>query len=239
MLAMAYALETRTEERPAPAEGFALSGLWMLPILLLALIFDKFRQHLARLKDMRRKRPLPKDWRSFYPDLRKSEWAIHWFCLEGARQIILGQDLDLSALSLDPEPPESFQPSMPRTAIAMHRRLEDIARFHADPERWIRRHAARIRHGDDDDFRISNLSKNFFSCSNSSNPDPSNFPPRPNSANSDVPVALPVAIAIRGPPWFPPLPIAPCLARHTRENEDSCPKSLQAALKSSATPLIQ
>ena len=111
MPAMAYALETRTEERPATAEGFAFSGLWMLPILLLALIFDKFRRHLARLKDMRRTRPLPKDWRSFYPDLRRSEWAIHWFCFEGARRIILGQDLDLSALSLDPEPPDSFQPS--------------------------------------------------------------------------------------------------------------------------------
>jgi hypothetical protein len=142
---MAYALAIRTEERPAPAEGLAWSDLWMLPILLLALIFDKFRRHLARLKDMRRTRPMPKDWRSFYPDLRRSEWAIHWFCFEGARQIILGQDLDLSALSLDPEPPEDFQPSMPRTAIAMHLRLQDIARFHADPERWIRRHAERIR----------------------------------------------------------------------------------------------
>jgi hypothetical protein len=209
MLGMAYALETRMEERPAPAEGFALSGLWMLPILLLALIFDKFRRHLAKLKDMRRTRPMPKDWRSFYPDLRRSEWAIHWFCFEGARQIILGQDLDLSALSLDPEPPDSFQPSMPRSAIAMHRRLEDIARFHADPERWIRRHAERIRERnsecDRDSGRISNPS-NFLSTSNWSNPDPSNF-------------RIPdVRIAIRGPPRLVPTADCPLpRAPHARE----------------------
>ena len=142
---MPYALEIRSEERPATAEGFALSDLWMLPLLLLALIFEKFSRRLTSLREMRRTKPMPKDWRSFYPDLRRCEWAIHWFCLEGSRQIILEGDLDLSALSLDPEPPESFQPPMPRSAIAMHRRMEDIARFHADPERWIRRHAERLR----------------------------------------------------------------------------------------------
>ena len=142
---MPYALEIRSEERPAAVEGFALSDLWMLPLLLLALIFEKFSRRLTSLREMRRTKPMPKDWRSFYPDLRRCEWAIHWFCLEGARQIILEGDLDLSALSLDPEPPESFQPPMPRSAIAMHRRMEDIARFHADPERWIRRHAERVR----------------------------------------------------------------------------------------------
>jgi hypothetical protein len=145
MPAMSYALEIRREESPAPAEGFSLSDLWMLPILLLALIFETFSRHLASLKQMRRSRPFRKDWQSFYPDLRKCEWAIHCFCFEGARQIILGQDLDLAALSYDPEPPDSFQPSMPRSALSMHLRLQDIARFHADPERWIRRHATRLR----------------------------------------------------------------------------------------------
>ena len=52
---MAYALETRREE--SPAEGFAWRDLWMLPILLLALIFEKFSRHLSSLKQMRRSRP--------------------------------------------------------------------------------------------------------------------------------------------------------------------------------------
>ena len=134
---MSYALEIRREEPPAPAAdaSFAIADLWMLPLLLLALIFDKFSRHLTSLKQMRRTRPMPRDWQSFYPDLRTSEWAIHMFSFEGARQILLGQDLDLRAISFDPDPPDSFCPPMPRSALAMHRRIEDIARFHADPER--------------------------------------------------------------------------------------------------------
>jgi hypothetical protein len=140
---MAYALETRREE--SPAEGFAWRDLWMLPLLLLALIFDRFSRHLSRLKQMRRSQPFRKDWQSFYPELRRCEWAIHRLCFEGARRIILEGDLDLSAIGYDPEPPDSFQPAMPRSALSMHKRMEDIARFHADPERWIRRHASRLR----------------------------------------------------------------------------------------------
>ena len=69
---------------------------------------------------------------------------------EGARQILLGGELDLSAITFDPEPPDSFQPPMPRSALAMHRRMEDLARFHADPERHVRRHAERIRERNSD-----------------------------------------------------------------------------------------
>ena len=43
---MSYALEIRTEETPASADGFAISDLWMLPILLLALMFETFSRHL-------------------------------------------------------------------------------------------------------------------------------------------------------------------------------------------------
>ena len=185
---MSYALEIRTEERPAPA-GFAISDLWMIPIFLLALMFDTFSRHLVKLKEMRRTRPMPKDWRDFYPDLRTSEWAIHMVSFEGARQILLGGELDLSAITFDPEPPDSFQPPMPRSALAMHQRMEDLARFHADPERHVRRHAERIRqrNSDRDGDRDNNRDRN---------PD------------SDVPVAVPlavavvvpVALAIRGPP---------------------------------------
>ena len=169
------------------ADGFAISDLWMLPIVLLALIFDKFRRHVTRLKQMRRTRPMPKDWRSFYPELRRCEWAIHMLSFEGARQILLGEDLDISALSYDPEPPDSFQPSMPRSALAMHQRMQDIARFHADPERYVRRHAARIAERNSDCDRNSDRDRN---------PDSDASIPVPLA----VAVALPVAVAIRGPP---------------------------------------
>ncbi len=141
---MPYALETRKEESPAP-DGFVLSDLWMIPLLLLVQIFARFRQHLTDLKAMRRARPMPQDWRSFYPSLRTTEWAIRQLCHEGARRILLGEDLDLTTLSYDAEPPDSFQPAMPRSAMAMHQRIADTARFHADPERYIRRHAERVR----------------------------------------------------------------------------------------------
>jgi hypothetical protein len=182
---MAYALETRRGESPAQAEGFAIADLWMLPILLLAMVFEKFSRHLVQLKDMRRARPMPRDWRSFYPELRRCEWATHWFCFEGARQIILGGDLDLAAMVLDPEPPEGFQPSMPRSALSMHRRMQDIARFHADPERWIRRHAARLA-------RTCDCGLDYDRTSDSGCP-----VVRPVA----VAMAVPVRIAIRGPPW--------------------------------------
>ena len=151
---MAYALETRTEERPAEAAGgFALSDLWMLPLLVLALIFDKFRRHLARL----------------------------------------GQDLDLAALSYDPEPPETFQPPMPRSALSMHRRLEDLARFHADLERYIRRHATRIAARTSFARRDPNPA-NPANLLSGPNPDPANF----QTAIPNFRLARPVAI--RAPP---------------------------------------
>ena len=183
---MVYALEIRREESPAPAEGFSMSDLWMLPLLLLVMIFEKFGRHLTSLKAMRRTRPFRKDWRSFYPDLRQCEWAIHWLCFEGARQIILGGDLDLAAIGLDPEPPEDFQPAMPRSALSMHKRFEDIARFHADPERRIRRHAMRLARNCDCD-RDSGCSRTLDSD-------------RPIARPLAVAIAVPVVVAIRGPP---------------------------------------
>ena len=70
---MPYALESKPKDPPASADGLAWSELWLLPILLLQLIFQKFAQRLADLKAIRRSRPMPKDWQDFYPDLRKVE----------------------------------------------------------------------------------------------------------------------------------------------------------------------
>ena len=159
----------------------------MLPILLLQMILQLFGQHLATLKQMRRSKPMPRDWQDFYPDLRDAEWPVHVLLSEGARQILFGERLDLGSIRFDPEPPESFCPPMPRSALAMHQRMEDLARFNADPERYVRRHAERIRDRNSDRDRDRARDRN---------PD------------SDVPAAVPlaaavmvpVAIAIRGPP---------------------------------------
>jgi hypothetical protein len=94
----------------------------------------------------------------------------------------------------------------------MHQRMQDIACFHADPERCIRRHAARIAERNYDCDR--NNGRNGVPDSDASIPVP-----------LAVAVALPVAVAIRGPPWRAPrLPVADCLAA-TCENAASCPEN--------------
>jgi hypothetical protein len=203
---MSYALETGKEQSPAQAAGIAVSDLWLIPLLLLALMVDRFARHLGKLKAMRRTRPLPRDWQGFYPGLRRCEWAIHSLTVDGVRQILLGEDLDLAALSNDPEPPDDFQPAMPRSALSMHRRMEDIARFHADPERFIRRHAARIAaRDDDDDFRRPHpaipAATTIFRIPRPASTTTTIF----QNAASDGPIAAP----IRGPPWL--IPTADCL----------------------------
>jgi hypothetical protein len=212
---MPYAREMRKDESPAPADGFVLSDLWMLPMLLLVLMFQRFGRHLASLKQMRRSRAMPQDWRSFWPDLRRSEWGIRRLTFEGARQILLGGELDLTAIVFDPEPPDDFQPSMPRSALAMHQRIEDITRFYADPEHYIRRHAERIRQratADDSD--------------DSAFPIPATIPmPAIPPTIFRIPILdAPAAIAIRGPPWRASLP--QIRANPTRsavcENETPC-----------------
>jgi hypothetical protein len=182
---MSHALEIRTEETPASAAAIALgaSSLWMLPILLLQVILQLFGQHLSKLRQMRRSKPMPKHWQDFYPDLRDAEWPVHVLLSEGARQILSGERLDLHIITFDPEPPDSFQPSMPRSAIAMHQRMEDLARFNADPERYVRRHAERIRDRDRDRARDRNPDSDI-----------------PAAVPVAAAVAVPVAIAIRGPP---------------------------------------
>jgi hypothetical protein len=185
---MSFALEITREDTPASADGPTWSDLWLLPLLLLVQVFARFSRHLDSLKNMRRTRPMPRDWRSFYPDLRRTEWAIRMLCHEGARRIILGEDFDLSAITFDPEPPEDFQPPTPRSALAMHQRIEATARFHADPERFIRRHAERVR-GRTGDVQTLNLAPSNFP-----DPDP------PDCGIPDTPFTAPVPIAIRGPP---------------------------------------
>jgi hypothetical protein len=134
-----------TADRTSNSESIRLdlSQLWMLPILLLSVIFSVFADYADKLKEKRRTRPLPKTWKEHWPNLRQAEWHIRELTASGIEQILSGKDLDLHQLSMDPDPPEDFG-AMPASACEMHRRFEAIARFHADPEKHIRRAAQRI-----------------------------------------------------------------------------------------------
>jgi hypothetical protein len=123
--------------------SLAAAQFWMLPLLLLQVICELFSRHLAELKAMRRTRPLPTAWRTHLSALREAEWPIAVLKAEGARQLLAGLPLRLAGIAC-PEPPQDFQPTLPESALAFHRRLEAIVRFNADPEAHVRRHAARI-----------------------------------------------------------------------------------------------
>jgi len=148
MPAMTTTADPREEET-----GLSLSELMMLPVILLWMTFQVFARHVAKLKELRRTRPLPRTWREHWPNLRKAEWHIQELTASGVAQILVRQELDLSNLFMNPDPPEAFG-AMPASAWEMHRRFEAIARFHADPERYIRRAAWRIlgHNGEPDPF---------------------------------------------------------------------------------------
>jgi hypothetical protein len=119
------------------------SQLWMLPILLLQMMAAVFLGHAARLKRLRRRPPRTNKWTTCYWDLRLCEWSIEVVLAEGARRLLAGNPIDLDSIRIPP-PPETWLPAMPRSARDMSLRFEATARFHADPESFIRRHAARI-----------------------------------------------------------------------------------------------
>jgi hypothetical protein len=140
---MKEAHQIENDMPPGEVISLAWSELWMLPLLLMQVIAGLFSAHLARLKQMRRSRPLPANWRDHLEDLREAEWPILVLLAEGARQILSGRPLDLHAIAC-PEQPEDFQPAMPRNALSVHRRIENLVRFNANPEAYVRRHARRI-----------------------------------------------------------------------------------------------
>jgi hypothetical protein len=86
-----------------------------------------------------------------------AEWHIRSLTAFGIEALLSGQELDVHELAMVPDPPEDFG-AMPASALEMHRRFEAIARFHADPERYIRRAAKRIiaRDGEPDPLGRSN-----------------------------------------------------------------------------------
>ena len=120
----------------------------MLPLILFQMICNLVRvsasRHIDRFADMRRRKTLPKDWEDHFDRLMEAEWPIRAILAEGARRILAGQDIDYASLRYS-EPPPGQGWIAPASAWQTHLRMEALARFMADPEAHIRRHAAHPR----------------------------------------------------------------------------------------------
>jgi len=120
-----------------------LSQLWMLPLILLRIILAAFETDRADLKELRRRKALRGNWQAQFEDLRQAEWGVRYLLACEARRFLAGEPIDIAHMMV-PWAPADWRPPMPHSPEAMCLRFEDAARFHADPESFIRRHAARI-----------------------------------------------------------------------------------------------
>jgi len=116
--------------------------LWMLPLILVAMICSFFANERDFIRDHRKKRSPLTNWEDHILDLVEAEWNIDALKAEGARRLLAGEPIDFSTIRIPP-PPDDWQPLVHDAADLM-RRFEAVASFHADPETYIRRHAARI-----------------------------------------------------------------------------------------------
>ena len=119
-----------------------LSQLWMLPLILFQMICSFFANERRFIRDHRRKRSSLTNWEDHILDLVEAEWNIDALKAEGARRLLAGDPLDFQTIRIPP-PPDDWQPLV-QDAADLLRRFEAVAGFHADPETYIRRHAARI-----------------------------------------------------------------------------------------------
>jgi hypothetical protein len=128
-----------SEEKP----GLQLSELVLLPFaLMLALFRCFFGDKLQWARRQRRSRSMPTNWRQHYDRLRLAEWSVVELTRAGLAQLLAGKPLDLEGIETA-DPPEDWVCPMPASAFAMHRRIEAVLAFNADPEGRIRRLARR------------------------------------------------------------------------------------------------
>ena len=138
---MTHAADSQETQKNPGLAGLVL----MLPILILQMIFAGFARRLDRLKQARRTRPRPRNWRDHFGRLRQCEWHVHQLVANGACQVLAFGDVDLNFIPMIVEVPEDMAWSEPSSPAALYVRMQEIARFHSDPERYILRHAERIR----------------------------------------------------------------------------------------------
>ncbi len=82
------------------------------------------------------------DWRKIIPQLIRNEFNCWNTLVSGLAVLQRGDVLDLDNLERIGDP-ANFHASAPASAEAAHKRIEAVMRFLADPEKFIRRYAAR------------------------------------------------------------------------------------------------
>jgi hypothetical protein len=210
--AMTHGAETSQDDK-GEAEGFDLGLLWLWPILLLHAVFETFAGHARKLKAMR-KRPMPKEWGQAIPGLLQCEWHIRSMTASGVAILLSGRELNLGEVDHEWAPPADLEIPHPKSAWETHRRMEAIARFHADPEAFIRRQAQRVARAQ---ARLARGldSTTIFPCDAA---DPTTTIFAASRASGD----LHPDSRIRAPPWLdlaPPQPAHPTRKASLRERE--------------------
>ncbi len=128
------------ENSQSEHERTATSDSWLASLVaFIAWLFHA----IAKLKRVKRTTKFKANWRDHFDGLRHSEWHMAQMLAQGAALLLSGKTLDDADYVQLPMPPD-FGGRCPRTAFAMNLRFLKVAQFMRDPERYIRRHAARI-----------------------------------------------------------------------------------------------
>jgi hypothetical protein len=129
-------VETKHDE----FERNATQQCWLASLIaFIAWLFDA----ITKLKRVKRTTKFKANWRDHFDGLRHSEWHMAQMLAQGAALLLSGKTLDDADYVSLPMPPD-FGGPCPRTPYAMNLRFLKLAQFMRDPERYIRRHAARI-----------------------------------------------------------------------------------------------
>jgi hypothetical protein len=110
--------------------------------LLLAQLMAAFSGEARRVKALRGRR-LAGDPEEHWENLRQCEWMMRVFRARNAERLLAGQAIDLENRRA-PWAPDDWTPPRPKTSDELCLRFAFIARFWADPEAHIRRHAQRL-----------------------------------------------------------------------------------------------
>jgi hypothetical protein len=129
-------VETNHDER----KDAATRESWLASLVaFIAWLFDA----ITKLKRVKRTTKFKANWRDHFDGLRHSEWHMAQMLAQGAALLLSGKTLDDADYINTPMPADYGGPC-PRTPFAMNLRFLKLAHFMRDPERYIRRHAARI-----------------------------------------------------------------------------------------------
>jgi hypothetical protein len=129
-------VETNHDERRDAAPQHS----WLASLIaFIAWLFDA----IAKLKRVKRTTKFKANWREHFDDLRETEWRVAQMLAQGAALLLSGKTLN-DADYINTPMPADFGGPCPRTPFAMNLRFLKLAQFMRDPEKYIRRHAARI-----------------------------------------------------------------------------------------------